>query len=233
MRRRIAATRRLHGLRTRCSASATAARDPESGAPARPTPGSARRTSPGNARTLPARAPDRFRADPADPDADADPPCGPGLRTRGTAGAHPDSRPTPGHQRARPPEGFPPDTCAWGSRLDRPHQPSDDLDKCTGDAGDRLAGFRSPKARAHPHRHDAVVAKGAKSDGSRCCVSGSVVSFDSRLRGPRAPSSTRDELACHSRSADPDGRAHRATGDVGTGALDLELHARCSGACIR
>ena len=230
MRRRIAATRRLHGVRTRCSACATAAGDPESGASPRPAPDSARHISPSDARAVPAGPAHRLRADPADPDADADPASGAGLRTRRTAGAHADSRSPARHDRGPRPSEVP----AYGARdrsacLEQRRQPSAHPDRRTGHGRKRIARLRPSKARTHPHRHDAVLAAGTESDGSGRRVSGSVVSFYFSVRRLRPPPSARDELACHSGRTDPDD-GPRATGDDGAGAAGSQLDSRCSGA---
>jgi hypothetical protein len=152
MRRRIAATRRLHGLRTGHASRATSTRDPEPGASARPAPAATRRASEADARALPAGPADRVGAHRADPDADAHSAAGPGVRVRPSR-PHTVARPPARHdRRKRDPTAAAHDGSS--GRTDR------------GAPSERVSGLGSPEGRAHPDRNHAHLAPRAEPDGS-------------------------------------------------------------------
>ena len=159
MRRRVAAARRLHGVRTGHARTA-AAGDPEPGAPARPSPGPAGATSARHPGVLRARATGPPHAGTPHPDADARPPAGRRLRLppsgADTGSAAPARRcpgpgrrssgsrtiaTRPGGRRAR----------SWGA----PRDPRGAV--LDGEPG-RAAAGPGPPPGADSHDHDAVVA---------------------------------------------------------------------------
>jgi len=179
MRRRIAATRRLHGLRTGHASRATSTRDLEPGASARAAPAATRRASEADARALPAGPADRVGPHRADPDADAHSAPGPGVRVR-------PSRP---HTVARPP-----------ARHDRgkrdPAAAAHDGSSGHTDRGapsERVPGLGSPEGRAHPDRNHAHLAPGAEPDGSGCGPTVAILSGSPRDRGIRSATAADDE----------------------------------------
>ena len=238
MRRRIAATRRLHGLRTGRTPSTASAGDFEPGASARPAAATARHTPAVDAGTLQAGPSSHHGAGGADSDADTDPATGVGLRPRRSPDPHADSGTPACHDRGNcPPKEPAHGTRAGNPRLaDRWRRPSDELGGWARARvnRDRVARRGSPSSRTHPHRHPAFVAPGAEPDGSRRRVSGSFVSVGPGVWQPRTAAATHDERPSHARTADAGERARAsigATGVAGTGAVDPELDfRRCSGA---
>ena len=231
MRRRIAATRRLHGLRTGRTPRAASAGDSEPGASARPASDTTQHTSAGDARALQAGPSSHHGADRADPDADADPATRDGEGTQSPCPHAPPRTPT-GHDRVNGhSQAWSPSTRHRSPvRAHCVRRPSHDLGGWTRDHRHRFAGLRPPGSRAHPHRHHAFVAAGAQSHGPRRRSASPVVSVGPSVRRFRTPAAADDQRARHAhRTRDPDerpGAATRASGVAVTGAPEPELGSR-------
>ena len=228
MRRRIAATRRLHGLRTGRTPRAAYARDSEPGASARPASDTTQHTSAGDARALQAGPSSHHGADRADPDADADPATRDGEGTQSPCPHAPPRTPT-GHDRVNGhSQAWSPSTRHRSPvRAHCVRRPSHDLGGWTREHRHWVAGLGPPCSRAHPDRHHAFVAAGAESHGSRGRIASPVVSVGPGVRRFRTPAAADDQRARHARrTRDPDerpGAATCASGLAVTGPTEPEL----------
>ena len=228
MRRRIAATRRLHGLRTGRTPRAAYARDSEPGASARPASDTTQHTSAGDARALQAGPSSHHGADRADPDADADPATRVGEGSQSPRPHAPPRTPT-GHDRVNGhSQAWSPSTRHRSPvRAHCVRRPSHDLGGWTREHRHWVAGLGPPCSRAHPDRHHAFVAAGAESHGSRGRIASPVVSVGPGVRRFRTPAAADDQRARHARrTRDPDerpGAATCASGLAVTGPTEPEL----------
>ena len=210
MRRRVAATRRLHGLRTGHAARATAAGDPEPGDPARPARAAASRPFPDHTGALQAGPAGRIGTRRADPDADAHPPTGAGLRPEATC-PHPcPGSAASGERRSARLEARRLSPRSWRTRRPRPA-----TDHLPGSARDdrqpqqhRVAGGRSPCSGADSHRHHACVAPDEHALESGRGPPGSVLTRRACVRRTRPSPATHGKRPADTRHAGPVSAGH-------------------------